>query len=54
MPLPHPSWRNTAWLKRHPWFEAQVVPILRDAVQRAIRPPASCQSPCPENLHETV
>ncbi|MGR3490871.1 MAG: uracil-DNA glycosylase family protein, partial [Shimia sp.] len=25
-PLPHPSWRNTAWLKRHPWFEANVLP----------------------------
>ena len=28
-PLPHPSWRNTAWLKRHPWFEADLVPHLR-------------------------
>jgi uracil-DNA glycosylase len=26
LPLPHPSWRNTAWLKRHPWFEAELVP----------------------------
>lgn len=29
LPLPHPSWRNTAWLKRNPWFEAEVVPELR-------------------------
>jgi uracil-DNA glycosylase len=29
VPLPHPSWRNTAWLKRNPWFEAEVVPWLR-------------------------
>jgi uracil-DNA glycosylase len=29
LPLPHPSWRNTAWLKRHPWFEDEVVPYLR-------------------------
>lgn len=29
LPLPHPSWRNTAWLKRHPWFEADVLPVLR-------------------------
>lgn len=29
MPLPHPSWRNTAWLKRNPWFEAELVPDLR-------------------------
>lgn len=28
-PLPHPSWRNTAWLKRHPWFETDLVPHLR-------------------------
>lgn len=27
--LPHPSWRNTGWLKRHPWFEREVVPELR-------------------------
>lgn len=30
--LPHPSWRNTGWLKRNPWFEADVVPALRQAV----------------------
>jgi uracil-DNA glycosylase len=29
IPLPHPSWRNTAWLKRNPWFEAEVVPYVR-------------------------
>lgn len=29
IPLPHPSWRNTAWLKRNPWFEAEVAPYLR-------------------------
>ena len=29
LPLPHPSWRNTAWLKRNPWFEAEVLPELR-------------------------
>ncbi len=28
-PPPHPSWRNTAWLKRNPWFEAEAVPALR-------------------------
>jgi uracil-DNA glycosylase len=27
--LPHPSWRNTGWLKRNPWFEDEVVPYLR-------------------------
>lgn len=28
-PLPHPSWRNTGWLRRNPWFEAEVIPALR-------------------------
>ena len=28
-PLPHPSWRNTGWLKRNPWFEAELLPHLR-------------------------
>jgi uracil-DNA glycosylase len=30
--MPHPSWRNTAWLQRHPWFEAEAVPYLRERV----------------------
>lgn len=33
IPLPHPSWRNTAWLKRNPWFEAELVPELRARVR---------------------
>lgn len=32
LPLPHPSWRNTAWLKRNPWFEAELLPVLRHEV----------------------
>lgn len=35
-PLPHPSWRNTGWLKRNPWFEAELMPDLRATVSRAI------------------
>lgn len=31
-PLPHPSWRNTGWLKRNAWFEADLLPVLRRAV----------------------
>jgi len=34
--LPHPSWRNTAWLKRNPWFETEVVPYLRAQVSRIL------------------
>ena len=33
LPMPHPSWRNTAWLRRNPWFEAEVVPYLRGRVR---------------------
>jgi uracil-DNA glycosylase len=29
MPLPHPSWRNSGWLDHHPWFEAELLPVLR-------------------------
>lgn len=32
IPLPHPSWRNTAWVKRNPWFEDEVAPYLRARV----------------------
>ncbi|TGD45472.1 uracil-DNA glycosylase family protein [Pseudotabrizicola sediminis] len=35
-PLPHPSWRNTGWLKRNPWFDAELVPALRRAVARVM------------------
>lgn len=31
-PLPHPSWRNTGWLKANPWFEAELLPELRAQV----------------------
>ncbi len=36
LPLPHPSWRNSAWLKRNPWFEAELVPELRKRVGVAL------------------
>ncbi|SNR43620.1 uracil-DNA glycosylase family protein [Paracoccus sediminis] len=32
-PLPHPSWRNTGWLRRHPWFETDLLPDLRVAIR---------------------
>ena len=35
-PLPHPSPRNGPWLKRHPWFEAEVIPALRKIVAHAL------------------
>ena len=36
LPLPHPSWRNTAWLKKNPWFEAELLPELRTRVRRLL------------------
>ncbi len=32
LPLPHPSWRTRAWAARNPWFEADVVPALRERI----------------------
>ena len=34
LPLPHPSWRNTAWLRRNAWFESALLPELRLRVGR--------------------
>jgi uracil-DNA glycosylase len=36
IPLPHPSWRNTGWLKANPWFTAEVLPSLRSRVSEAL------------------
>ncbi len=33
LPLPHPSWRTTAWERRNPWFAAELLPELRRRVQ---------------------
>jgi uracil-DNA glycosylase len=38
LPMPHPSWRNTGWLKRNPWFEEEVTPYLRHRVADILRP----------------
>ncbi|MEM9440296.1 MAG: uracil-DNA glycosylase family protein [Pseudomonadota bacterium] len=35
-PLPHPSPRNGPWLKRHPWFERDVIPALKESVSKAV------------------
>jgi len=34
--LPHPSWRNTAWLKKNPWYVAELLPVLRARVQEVL------------------
>lgn len=35
-PLPHPSWRNTGWLNKNPWFERELLPEMRDRVQEVM------------------
>ena len=37
--LPHPSWRNTGWLKRNPWFGEELLPELRQRVRAALDNP---------------
>lgn len=37
LPLPHPSPRNNLWLRRNPWFEAEVVPVLRTRVAEILK-----------------
>ncbi|MBY6014613.1 uracil-DNA glycosylase family protein [Qipengyuania gaetbuli] len=37
LPLPHPSWRSTMFMRANPWFEAELVPALREAVAQRIR-----------------
>ena len=36
LPLPHPSPRNNIWLKKNPWFEAELLPVLRDRVAKVL------------------
>jgi len=34
--LPHPSWHNNHWLKANPWFERDLVPVLRERVRHLV------------------
>ena len=36
IPLPHPSPRNNLWLRRNPWFEAELVPALQQRVREIL------------------
>jgi len=36
-PLPHPSWRNTGWVKKNPWFETELLPELRARVKEVLK-----------------
>jgi uracil-DNA glycosylase len=36
-PLPHPSWRNNAWIKKNPWFEIDLLPELSAAINDQLK-----------------
>ena len=36
-PLPHPAWRSRIWMRANPWFEAEVLPVLKTRVGAALR-----------------
>lgn len=36
LPLPHPSWRNNAWIKKNPWFEEELLPVLKADIRRLL------------------
>ena len=36
VPLPHPSPRNNMWLRRNPWFEDELLPMLRVRVAEVL------------------
>ena len=33
LPLPHPSPRNNIWLKKNPWFESDLIPVLQKKIK---------------------
>lgn len=38
IPTPHPSWRSTNFPRRNPWFDTDLLPVLRDRVRDLTRP----------------
>jgi uracil-DNA glycosylase len=45
LPLPHPSPRNVAWFKANPWFEGEVLPVLRQRVHEVLSSPPPKDAP---------
>ena len=37
-PMPHPSWRNNAWLRKNAWFESELAPAMRRDLAPLLRP----------------
>lgn len=46
LPLPHPSGRNNGWLRRNPWFEAELLPDARSRLAAALA--EGCRRPVTE------
>lgn len=40
LPLPHPSWCNTGWLTRNPWFRLELLPALRERARALLQRPS--------------
>jgi uracil-DNA glycosylase len=36
LPLPHPSWRSTGWMTKNPWFEKELLPVVRNRVAHLV------------------
>lgn len=36
LPLPHPSWRNSGWLKANPRFSTDLLPYLKERVEELV------------------
>jgi uracil-DNA glycosylase len=47
LPLPHPSWRNNAWIKANAWFEEDLLPALRREMRLLL-----AQSPLNRPAHD--
>jgi len=37
IPLPHPSWRSRLWMSKNPFFEAELLPVLRQRIHHLLR-----------------
>ncbi len=37
LPLPHPSWRTVSWQKKNPWFDEEILPVLREHAAGMLR-----------------
>lgn len=44
-PLPHPSWRNTGWLKKNPWFETELLPVLQARLAEVLQTQSAKDAP---------